>query len=67
MQSLPVVEAEISSQSISNFRHTAIIIQVNIFVLHASPQPLYKDVIQRPHACVLAYLDILLKQPPGKG
>ncbi len=48
MWSLRVVESEIFAQPLSGGSPIVVVVDIDILVFHASPQPLDKDIIQRP-------------------
>ena len=66
MESLAIMETEISSQSINRLRHGLVVIQINLFVFDASPEPLNEDIVQCAAAAVHADPDLALFENSGK-
>src|SRR5262249_9996580 len=54
MGTLLVVEPEVGRQARLQLRHPLIVLDVDVFVFHASPQPLHEHVVQGPPATVPA-------------
>ncbi|MBM4094167.1 MAG: RHS repeat-associated core domain-containing protein [Planctomycetes bacterium] len=66
MPALPVVELEIHRQRSAALLHAPVVLQVHLLVLHASPQTLDHDVIERSSLAVHADPDARLFQTTGE-
>lgn len=64
MPSFGVVEREIPIQAAPGLGSVGVVPQVDLLVLHAPPQPLHEDVVQRPAALVHVDPDPRALQPP---
>src|SRR6266498_1842891 len=62
MESLAVVKLKISPQALNRFFDAAIILEIDLFVFHTSPQSLNEDVVQRSTPAIHAYADVARKQ-----
>lgn len=57
-----VVEQKIFPQAQNRFWNRRVIVQINVLILHAAPEPLDKNIVQRPASAVHADLDALRLQ-----
>jgi hypothetical protein len=62
MNSLLVVKKKVFSQAAPNFRNRLIMIQVNLLVLHRSPETLHENVVKNPAPPIHANPDLFLFQ-----
>src|SRR5918999_1417915 len=46
MYPLTVVELKVTLQAVHRFRHAAIILEIDLLILHTAPEPFHKDVIE---------------------
>jgi len=60
VESLALIETKISSQTLNRLRHGLVVVQINLFVFDASPEPFNEDVVQCAAATVHADLDLAL-------
>lgn len=67
MESLAIIEIEISSQTFNRLRHGLVVVQINLFVFDASPEPLNEDVVRCTASAVHADLDLALFENSSKG
>src|SRR5215204_3687823 len=51
---LIIIEGEVATQSGPRFPRAGVLMQVDLLVFHAAPQPLGEDVVQRPPASIHA-------------
>ena len=65
MSAFVVVERKISFQSGKCFLDRAVVFQINIFVLHASPQTFHKDIVETSSAAIPANLNVVCCQESG--
>src|SRR5439155_15754522 len=61
-----IVEGEIPPQSPLGVPHASIVLQVDLLVLHAAPQPLHKHVVERAAPPIHADRHPRRQQPPGE-
>ena len=58
MQSLLVVKDKILLQIASGLGHCIIVFEIDFFILHRSPEPLYKDVVKSVSSAITADADL---------
>ena len=66
MQPLSIVEIEISAQAGDGLRRRFVILDVDVFVFHATPEPFNEDVIQRSASPIHADGDLALFENPSE-
>ena len=66
VQPLPIVEFEVPRQSFSGVLNNPVFLEVDLFVFHRPPQPLYKDVVVHPTSTIHADPDLRRYQLPKK-
>jgi len=66
MQTLSIVEPEISAQADDGLGHGFVIFDVDVFVFDAAPEPFNEDVIQRTASPVHTDGDLALFENPGE-
>lgn len=66
MRPLRVVKPEILRQTQQELRQRAMALEIDFFILDASPQPLHKNVIQCPPPPVHANGNVLRLEPVGE-
>src|SRR5262245_13499532 len=66
MQPLSVVEFEVTVQTVNRHFDRFVIPDVNLFVLHRSPKPFDKDVVQRSTASIHADQESSTLEPTGE-
>ena len=54
-----IVEQEIFTQTVTGFQNIPVIVQINVFLLYASPQSFHKNVIQAAPSSVHADLNVV--------
>jgi len=63
---LPIVEFEVPRQSFSGVTNDPVFLEVDLFVFHRPPQPLYKDVVVDPASTIHTDPDLRRHQPFNK-
>src|SRR5262245_53021373 len=66
MQTLSIVELEISAQAGDGLWRRFVITDVDVFVFHAAPEPFDEDIVQRPASPIHADGDLALFENPGE-
>ena len=59
MLSLRIVELEVDFEPGDHGGDRRVVVQINVLILHAAPEPLYEDIVQGPATAVHADLDAL--------
>jgi len=67
VESLGIIEIEITSETFNRFRHGLVVGQISLFVFAASPDANNEDVIQCAASAVHADLDLALFENSSKG
>src|SRR2546427_3668072 len=63
MKPLPIVEPEIWPKVSNRIGRIGVVLQVNLFVLHGSPQPFDENIVQSSPPSIHADQDVLFLQP----
>ena len=66
MQPLSIVKPKISAQTGDGLRRRFVILDVDLLVFHAAPEPFDEDVVQRPASPIHADGDLTLFENPGE-
>src|SRR5207247_520810 len=66
VRTLPVVKTKVGFQIPNRVQHTGIVLQVNLFVLDGTPQPLGENVVQRAATSIHADQNAGILQAPSK-
>ena len=66
VRSVEVVEVEIAPQVLLSFAGAAIIIQIDLLVFDAAPEPFSEDVVRRAAVAIHADLDSRRQEPFGQ-
>lgn len=67
MKPLAVIESEVTLQSLLEFLHGLIILEIDILILEAPPEPLYEDIVERSIAPVHADSDTVFFKDADEG
>ena len=67
MESLGIVEGEVSTQALGGFRHALVVLEIDFLILDASPESLHEDVVPAPSPSVLTDAVAFLVEPSGEG
>ena len=66
MQPLSIVKLKISAQTGDGLQRRFVILDVDVFVFHAAPEPSDEDVVQRPSSPVHTDGDLALFENPSE-
>lgn len=67
MKPLVVVEVEVFAQALDGLGHPFVVVQIDLFVFDAAPEPLDKDVVQCSTASIHTDGDLSLFENTGEG
>ena len=66
MRSFGIVEGEICTQSLGGLGHGSVVLEIDFFILDASPEPLHEDVIPAPPSSIPTDADAFLFESVGE-